>query len=68
MYFQTMEWHYRYLQPRVMVEQYIPPPLFPLPRAWRIHCFHGGVRFIEVEMKDESGDVHTDVYNRDWER
>lgn len=70
MYHTTRERHYRHIQPRILCEEYID--LFhdndkkTTPELYRVHCFAGKAKFIEVDFTDDNGHESVNVYNHHW--
>lgn len=72
MYYVSREWQYRYIVPRIMCEEYIDVSdtrhgCF-MPDVWRVHCFDGTPRFLEVEYLSDTGVRYSGVYDPGWTR
>ena len=63
----SREPNYRYLEPKVLVEEYYVEPGMAVPRDFKIHCFHGIPRLIQVDSDRFTG--HTrNWYDTSWGR
>ncbi len=54
------EWAYRYIQPRVLVEEYIDPGSTSPPADYKFFCVDGTVRFVHY-IYDRGADVKSQI-------
>lgn len=70
MYFTKREWHYKNIEPQIIIEQYIN--LFKDPETkltittCRVHCFEGEPKYIEVDVQDNLGVDYSNIYDTSW--
>lgn len=63
----SREPNYRYLEPRVLVEEFFSDNRRDIPRDFKIHCFHGVPRLIQVDS--DRFTRHTrNWYDETWRR
>lgn len=65
-YYSTIEWQYKDIEPRIIVEQLLTHDDGSIPEDIKFHCFNGKVGFIMVDF-DRFGELRTrNLYNSDW--
>lgn len=64
-YFRSKEWQYRNIKPRIMVEQLIESKDGVVPTDYKIYCFHGEPRFIQM-ITGRYVDTRECFYDIDW--
>lgn len=63
----SREPNYRYLEPKILAEEFFVEPGVAVPRDFKIHCFHGIPRLIQVDSGRFSN--HTrNFYDTSWHR
>ena len=63
----SREPNYRYLEPKVIVEEFFVEEGMGVPRDFKIHCFHGVPRLIQVDSGRFA--AHTrNLYDESWRR
>ena len=66
-YKKTREQNYKFLKPKIIIEEFISQDDVTVPDDYRIYCFHGVPRFIQVESDRFTG--HTrNYYDMKWRR
>ncbi len=62
----TREWAYKGVPRRILWEQFLyDPEQGGLPRDYKIHCFHGEPKFIQV-FEDMDSDLKRNLYDCEW--
>ncbi len=64
-YYQTKEWQYKHIEPRILVEKLLLDHHSQIPFDYKIHCFNGKVVFIQVDI-DRYIDHKRNLYDSDW--
>lgn len=65
-YLDSREWVYKDLKPRIVAEKYLEDDSGAL-RDYKIFCFNGVPRFIQVD-EDRYSDHHRAYYSTDWKK
>ncbi len=60
-----LEWAYRHIPPRIMVEELLRGPDGHVPPDYKLYVFHGRVRLLEVHT-DRFGDHRCNLVGPDW--
>ncbi|HDS8344728.1 TPA: glycosyltransferase, partial [Proteus mirabilis] len=68
-YYQNREWHYKNIKPKIICEELIN--IFPhnkknYPEDYKIHCFNGIPRYIELQFSRFSHDRRINIYDFNW--
>ena len=66
-YLKTREHNYRYLVPKIIVEEFFSEDGRTIPNDYKIFCFHGFPKFIQVDSNRYS-DHKRSLYSIDWNR
>ena len=67
LYRESREQNYRWLSPRIIVEEYFDTPGAPVPDDYKIFCYRGEPRFIQVDSGRFTS--HTrNLYDTSWRR
>lgn len=67
-YWQTaLEYHYRYIRPRLYAEELICEDGHNAPTDYKVYCFSGQPRYIKV-ITDRGCGVNQSYYDTDWNR
>lgn len=64
-YDHSKEWAYKGVRPRILCEAYIEDPNHDTPNDYKIHCFNGRPRFIQVDF-DRYEDHTRNYYDVEW--
>lgn len=67
-YPQSKEWQYKNITPRVIVEKLLQNNKGDIPEDYKLHCFNGKVRMIQVDMGRGTTNHSRNWYNTDWQR
>lgn len=67
-YWDGRERQYKNIIPRIIVEKLLTNESRALPADYKVHCFNGKVRMINVDMGRSTENHHRNWYNRDWVR
>ena len=66
-YSSTREANYRYLRPKIIVEEFLSEDGLSVPKDYKLFCFHGVPKMIQVDSGRTS--QHTrNLYDTDWQR
>ena len=65
-YYLSREPQYREIKPRLIVEQLITGPDGKIPMDFKLHCFHGAVEAIQVDI-DRFRDHRKNFYDVHWQ-
>lgn len=60
------EWPYKNIEPRIIVEKLLSDENGNLPFDYKFHCFHGEVKFLQVDI-DRASNMARNFYSLDWE-
>ena len=60
------EIQYANIKPRIMIEHFIVPANNDMPIAYKIHCFHGAAKIIELTVKGEDAEEQAVMLTLDW--
>ena len=67
LYRESREQNYRWLRPRILVEEYFDTPGAPVPDDYKLFCYRGEPRFIQVDSGRFTS--HTqNLYDISWRR
>lgn len=64
-YYQSREWQYKNIQPRIIIEQLLLDENNSIPEDFKIYCFNGEARFIQVDM-DRQTNHSRNFYDTTW--
>lgn len=67
-YWRTKEWQYKNIIPRIVVEKLLITSKGGIPNDYKIHCFNGRARMIQVDIDRDTDHHHRNWYNTKWER
>ncbi len=67
-YWDGREKPYKGIKPRIIVEKLLTDENGSLPADYKVHCFNGKVRMINVDMGRSTKNHYRNWYNRKWER
>lgn len=67
-YPQSKEWQYKNIIPRIIVEELLQDSNGNIPFDYKLHCFNGKVRMIQVDMGRGTEEHYRNWYNSHWER
>lgn len=62
-----LEYHYDFIVPRVIVEEYIEDSHGLLPRDYKVYCFNGKAKLVLV-CSDRDEGLKLDFFDLDWNR
>lgn len=63
----SREPNYRYLEPKILVEEFFVEPNMEVPRDFKFHCFHGTPRIIQVDLGRFNNHTRS-FYDPSWRR
>ena len=66
-YVRKRELNYRYLQPKIIVEEFFSVDGKTAPRDYKIFCFHGIPRFVQVDI-DRFANHERNYYDTQWNK
>lgn len=70
MYYRKREWHYKNIQPQILIEKYVPLYIdagsLAKLTACRVHCFEGRAQYIEVDVSGADGKEYSNIYDPLW--
>jgi len=64
-YYHTREWQYKNIKPCILVEKLLLDKDNKIPNDYKIVCYNGIVKFIEV-IVDRYTNPHVSIYDPDW--
>lgn len=64
-YFNTMEWQYKNIEPRIVVEELLTYEDGSVPNDYKLHCFNGKLAFVHIDI-DRYGDRKRNLYDANW--
>ena len=67
-YWNSQEWQYKNIKPRIIVEKLLQDKNGNIPFDYKLHCFNGKVRMIQVDMGRGTNHHHRNWLNPNWER
>ena len=66
-YRKQREQNYRFLRPRIIIEDFFSPDGQTVPEDYKVFCFFGTPRFIQVDL-DRFGSHLRNFYDTEWRR
>lgn len=70
MYINKREWHYKDINPLILIEQYInlyrDPNTQLTITTCRVHCFENKVQFLEIDIQDDQNNCFSNIYDASW--
>lgn len=66
-YYHAREWQYKNIKPRIIVEKLLMDDAGNIPYDYKVFCFNGQVKFIEVDINREK-DHCINYYTPQWEK
>ena len=67
-YYKSKEWQYKNIPPKILVEKLLMTKEGNIPEDYKIHCFKGVPKYIQLDV-DRGKDNHSrNWYNTNWER
>jgi hypothetical protein len=67
-YWNSQEWQYKNIKPRIIVEKLLQDKNGNIPFDYKLHCFNGKVRMVQVDMGRGTAKHHRNWYNTAWVR
>lgn len=67
-YYMRKEWQYKDISPCIVIEKLLMNDDGSIPFDYKIHCFHGVPKMIQVDVGRGSGKHYRNWYNTDWTR
>tara|TARA_R110000764_G_scaffold28677_2_gene67532 strand:+ start:9197 stop:10168 length:972 start_codon:yes stop_codon:yes gene_type:complete len=67
-YQKSKEWQYKNITPCIVVEKLLVTKNGQIPNDYKLHCFNGKVRMIQVDMGRGTSNHYRNWYNTDWQR
>ncbi len=67
-YQESKEWQYKNIEPRIIVEKLLQDRNGNIPFDYKLHCFNGSVRMIQVDLGRGTENHFRNWYNPQWER
>jgi hypothetical protein len=64
-YWAGREWVYKNLKPALIIEKYLEDSIGEL-KDYKFHCFHGEVKYIQVNQGRDSASPIQNFYDLDW--
>lgn len=65
-YFNTLEWQYKYIKPRLLV--YENKEIYDNNIRYKIMCFNSHPKIIKAIIKDTSNNTYANFYDLDWNK
>jgi len=67
-YYRSKEIQYKYIEPCILVEKLLTENNGNIPCDYKVHCFNGKARMIQVDIGRRTPNHHRNWYNTSWER
>ncbi|WP_010136873.1 ATP-grasp fold amidoligase family protein [Ochrovirga pacifica] len=67
-YYHTKEWQYKNIKPRVVVEKLLMQKGGSIPYDYKVHCIHGKVEMISVDLHRGTKEHRRNWYDINWQR
>lgn len=67
-YFYSKEWQYKNIQPKILIEKLLLDLNGNIPRDYKLHCIHGKVEMISVDLDRGTRSHRRNWYNKDWKK
>ncbi|WP_225036344.1 ATP-grasp fold amidoligase family protein [Winogradskyella sp. SM1960] len=67
-FYSSREWQYKNIKPTIIAEKLLTDKNEKIPFDYKIHCFNGKVRMIQVDIDRNSDSHYRNWYNAKWER
>lgn len=67
-YTKSKEWQYKNIERRIIVEKLLQDKNGNIPFDYKLHCFNGKVRMIQVDMGRDTPNHFRNWYNTSWKR
>ncbi len=61
------EWQYKHIEPRIVVEKLLLNNQGKIPEDFKIHCFHGEPKIIQVDYEKGTENYYRALYDTNWE-
>lgn len=65
-YYLAREWQYKDITPRILIEKLLLDEKGETPADYKFNCFHGKVKFIQVDTNRFVGRPYKTMYTPDW--
>ncbi len=65
-YWVGRERQYKNIEPRIVVEKLLTDKHGNIPSDYKVHCFNGKVRMINVDVNRDSENQYRHYYNNEW--
>ncbi|WP_163515715.1 ATP-grasp fold amidoligase family protein [Gelidibacter japonicus] len=65
-YYSTIEWQYKNIEPRLIVEELLTYEDGKIPDDYKLHCFNGKLAFIMIDFDRHTDKRTRNLYDRDW--
>ncbi|WP_108821334.1 ATP-grasp fold amidoligase family protein [Dysgonomonas sp. Marseille-P4361] len=67
-YVKNREWNYKYIEPRVICEEFIGEESGTPPLDYKFYCFNGVVKFVQLCIDRYEGEQKHNIYDTDWKQ
>jgi hypothetical protein len=67
-YWNTREWVYKDITPRVVCERLLIDPVWSSPTEFVFSCFDGEPRFVRIHTDRATGPLGTDIFDAQWQK
>ncbi|OBX21890.1 teichuronopeptide biosynthesis TupA-like protein [Gelidibacter algens] len=65
-YYSTIEWQYKNIEPRIVVEELLTCEDGSIPDDYKIHCFNGKTAFIMIDFDRHTNKRTRNLYDPEW--
>tara|TARA_R110002096_G_scaffold434436_1_gene655944 strand:- start:3290 stop:4231 length:942 start_codon:yes stop_codon:yes gene_type:complete len=65
-YYSTIEWQYKNIEPRIVVEHLLTYEDGSIPDDYKFHCFNGKLAFVMIDFDRHSNKRTRNLYDTDW--
>ena len=66
-YYSTIEWQYKNIEPRIVVEKLLTYEDGSIPDDYKFHCFNGKFAFVMIDFDRHSDKRTRNLYDKDWQ-
>ncbi|WP_370407937.1 ATP-grasp fold amidoligase family protein [Tenacibaculum dicentrarchi] len=67
-YYSTKEWQYKNIKPKVIIEKLLMDKDGNIPLDYKIHCIHGKVEMISVDLDRGTSFHKRNWYDKNWKK
>ncbi|GGW63251.1 teichuronopeptide biosynthesis TupA-like protein [Winogradskyella epiphytica] len=65
-YYSTIEWQYKNIEPRIIVEKLLTNDDGSIPDDYKCHCFNGKLEFVMIDFDRHTNKRTRNLYDSNW--